>query len=621
MKCSAYRSLGHVALAFDTAEQALAILRRVNAPPEQIAEALKQFGNVLSLQGESVRSKQYYEEALALISKQHLRLYSVICNDLGVAHMRLGELDQAATYLEQTRSGYLKLHSEGPLARSMINLALIYYHKGEFDLAMDEVGEALRIAESASEPRILSTVLMNQAIVQRALRAYAESESSASRALELARQILDLKLIAESTNALGNAYRKLGETSKADVLLNQAVIEAEDSGQKYIAACYHISLGKVYCQVGSYPEAQQHLTRAEELLTQLNSPRRVAESKLYLAAICYRTGRLKETLEILTLVADLVSELGYDGFLLADGDEVVDVLRFGVAKRVGGDTFTRLVRWLTESPVNQEEFDEVHAREGEFARFPSLRAFSFGHPRVILDTYEVTDSEWRSRKAKELFFFLLCNRQVHSNEKIVETLWPEVSADLSDSTLKTNIYRLRQALFFDCILAKESGYCINPDVTVDLDMAGFLSSIKLAADCTQSDQAREGHLKEVIELYQGPYLSGFSSEWCQELRADLELKYHAALMSLASSHACRGDFPGASALLEKVVAADPYHEEAQYQLISSYLAANEPFAALEQLRKYTKISLEELGANLPLGFADCHRRILALMPLSAGPVR
>ena len=69
----------------------------------------------------------------------------------------------------------------------------------------------------------------------------------------------------------------------------------------------------------------------------------------------------------------------------------------------------------------------------------------------------------------------------------MESLWPEASVDLSNSALKTNIYRLQQALFFDCILAKESGYCINPVVAVDLDMESFLSSVKLAADRRQSD--------------------------------------------------------------------------------------------------------------------------------------
>ena len=46
---------------------------------------------------------------------------------------------------------------------------------------------------------------MHQGMVQKALGAYTDSISSFSRALELARQNLDQRLIAEITEGLGNA--------------------------------------------------------------------------------------------------------------------------------------------------------------------------------------------------------------------------------------------------------------------------------------------------------------------------------------------------------------------------------------------------------------------------------
>jgi DNA-binding SARP family transcriptional activator len=155
--------------------------------------------------------------------------------------------------------------------------------------------------------------------------------------------------------------------------------------------------------------------------------------------------------------------------------------------------------------------------------------------------------------------FLLCSKRLVSNEEILEGLWPEVSFELSRSALKTNIYRLRQALFYDCTLAKESGYCINPDVPVEFDMESFLQSLNLAARHGTGSEAGERHLLKAIGLYKGPFLNGFNLEWCQGLRTDLELKYHTALTSLAAYRAIRGDFLQATELLEKVIAADPYN--------------------------------------------------------------
>jgi tetratricopeptide (TPR) repeat protein len=348
-------------------------------------------------------------------------------------------------------------------------------------------------------------------MIQQALGAHNDSLASSSHALEMSRQLLDQRLVAESTETLGSAYRKLGETSKAEVLLQQALLEAEESGQKYIAAIYRISLGKLYCQQGSYLQALEHLRLADAQLTGLESRRRMAEIRLYQAAIYYRTSKLKDAKEYLTQVADLVSQVGYDGFLLADGGEVLDVLRFGAVKRVGGEAFTRLAGRLSDNPWPEETSTVTSFGIGRRSSFPTLRVFGFGNPRVVLDIHEVADSEWRSRKAKELFFFLLCNQQVLSNEQITESLWPDVSLDLSGSALKTNIYRLRQALFYDCILAKDSGYCINPEVQIEFDKENFLQNLRWAVGRQQDNEVRGGYLSKAVELYQGPFLNGFHS--------------------------------------------------------------------------------------------------------------
>jgi ATP/maltotriose-dependent transcriptional regulator MalT len=174
-KSTAYRRLGHLELAEKAAGEGLSILHGINCCPEHVAEAFKQLGNVCHARGDYLRAKGNYEASLALISKEHLRLFSLICHDLGVACMGLGDLDQAAMYLEEARTGLLKLGSYGPLADALVNITLIYYHKGEFDLALDEVSEALRIAQAAGYPRVVAMALMNQSIVQRALGAYSDS--------------------------------------------------------------------------------------------------------------------------------------------------------------------------------------------------------------------------------------------------------------------------------------------------------------------------------------------------------------------------------------------------------------------------------------------------------------
>ena len=620
-KSTVHRFLGHLDLAVSAAQNGLALLEGTDCSTEYIAEAHRQLASSLATQGALDLGKHHFRAALEIAREDNLRLYSLICDGLAVALIEQGQLDEAAVYLEQARAGWLKLGSEGALAETLINLALAYCHKGEFELAFEEASEALRVAELSGYPRVMAAALSRQATVQLALGAYEDALASTSRALGMARELLDQRLVGESTANIGDCYWKMGETSKATLLLTQALLEAEHSDQQYIVATYHIVLGQLYCQEGSYDQASHHLNVGEEQFAEINSIRRIAEVNLYQAAISYRTGKLSDALERLGQVARLTSELGYDGFLLADGVEVLDVLRFGAARRVGGETFIRLVARLTETPLQVEGPDGIFSDTDRPARLPALRAMGFGRPRVLLDSHTIGDVEWRSRKAKEVFFILLCNKRVMSNEELTEALWPEASAGLSDSALKTSIYRLRQAVFYECILAQDTGYRINPAVPIQFDTDDFEEHLRLATQARQEVAAREEHLVKAIELYEGPFLNGVYSEWCQSFRTDLELKFHTALMNLAEYHSARGDFLQSAELLAKVIESDPYNEEAYYRLVGAYIEANEPLTAFENLRKFARLCREELGIQLPQRFGHHHDMILSRVPRRPDTVR
>lgn len=606
-KSTAYRRLGHLDLSVKSAETGLEILERVGASNEDIAEAHRQLASALATQGKLDLGKRHYQAALDIAAKDNIRLISQVYSDLGTVCIELGLFDEAAVHLEQARAGWLKLGSDGPLAQCLVNVSLIYFHNAEFDLALEEVNEAVRLSEVAAYPRVLALALMNQGIIQLALGSFDDSIESSSRALEMARKLLDQRLVGESTNTLGEGFRKLGETSKAATLLNQALLEAQHSGQEYITAIYHISLGKVYCQEASYERAHEHFNCAKGLFEELNSNNRLAEINLFQAEIFYRTGNLDDTREHLAAASRLISEQGIDGYMLMDGREVLDVIGFGAARRIGGETFVRLTARLMENSSADEESRDAQPNRGKLA---ALQAYGLGAPRVVLGSHQVRDVEWRSRKARELFYFLLCNQRPTNNEEILDALWPEASVNFSDSVIKTNVYRLRQALFYDCVLVSDTGYRINPAVQVEFDVAEFQSLLGQAGRLDADDQEREELLRRATGLYQGPFLHGCYSDWCVDLRNDLELNYHMALQTLAEYHTERSHFVESNELLKKVIDGDPYNEEAQFRVIENYLRANEPLPAMEHLRRYAKLCREDLGIQLSRRFAECQEKIL-----------
>jgi two-component SAPR family response regulator len=248
---------------------------------------------------------------------------------------------------------------------------------------------------------------------------------------------------------------------------------------------------------------------------------------------------------------------------------------------------------------------------------PGLRAYALGEGKVWLDNHEVAEGEWRSKKAKELFYYLLTRKSLASNEEIIESLCPDDSLEISSSWLKTTVYRLRQALFFDCIEAHGAGYRINPAVSVEFDLEEFRKYLKLAGAREVGREERQQHLSKAVALHAGPFLGEYDNEWCDELRSEVEAKYQAALMNLAACQTASGNFRQAIELLEEVIASDPWDEEAQYQCIQNYIYCEDPYLALQQLRRFARLSAKELGRNLPPRFFECHQRIQHLMPKSA----
>lgn len=86
-KSTSYRRLGHFDQAVQTAEEGLSVLKGLDCLPEHVAEGHKQLGDAFNSQGEYDRAEQSFLTGLALISKENLRLFSLICNDLGVTYL------------------------------------------------------------------------------------------------------------------------------------------------------------------------------------------------------------------------------------------------------------------------------------------------------------------------------------------------------------------------------------------------------------------------------------------------------------------------------------------------------------------------------------------------------
>jgi len=228
-----------------------------------------------------------------------------------------------------------------------------------------------------------------------------------------------------------------------------------------------------------------------------------------------------------------------------------------------------------------------------------VKGFAFGKVQVLLNSIPITDNAWRSKKAKELIFYLLWEGRPILKDRIIEEFWPESPKDRGNEVLHTTVYRVRQALVREAVLYEEGCYSLGPAVEWEFDATKFLDLLNEAASKPRDTLDRVSVLRKALLLYQGPFLEGFFSEWCSLPRFTLENHYTRALAELSTYEALQGNYHEAIRLSEQITKVDEFQEEAWRNQIRYYILSGDRMSALRAYRLYAKVVREELGIEPP----------------------
>jgi two-component SAPR family response regulator len=222
-----------------------------------------------------------------------------------------------------------------------------------------------------------------------------------------------------------------------------------------------------------------------------------------------------------------------------------------------------------------------------------------------------------------LFYFLLSHPSwVHRNE-IIAALWPDYSEARGSSVLRTTAYRLRKAMYDECLIRENSYFRLDPGGQFWLDAAEFERLVQEVQTTDLSEDERRERLKQAVQLYRGDFLKGVDGEWCENTRVKLESYYLTAVMSLADEQFARGQYADAARAAQRALEADPYHEDALALLLESLVYSGERIAALEQFRLFADRLKGDLDEEPSPRLQRIARRIRSLQsPTSeAAPAR
>ena len=210
----------------------------------------------------------------------------------------------------------------------------------------------------------------------------------------------------------------------------------------------------------------------------------------------------------------------------------------------------------------------------------------------------------RTRKDRALLAYLaLSEGRRHNRSRLAELLWGDVAGDPRQS--------LRQSLMG----IAHAGLALDArrdDVRLDPAL--------LTVDALEVRRLLEGDtippLERAVGLYQGPLLEDLGSiapafdDWLTVERERLAATLVDAHRRLLDLYAAAGKPERAIAAASRLVAGDPYREEARCELMLLYAECGHTPAAIAQYDAYAALLRKELGAEPGETAQEIHRLLI-----------
>lgn len=224
----------------------------------------------------------YWEEAIRLLeqaaiaaqaaqtSEKELAV-SKFAGDAATIRMMRGEYDEAKRTYQQALTAFRKLGSEGNVAASLHNLAMLAQDQGEIEEAQRLYDESLEIKKRLGDQNLIASTLHElgrlagvQGKIEEARRLYNES-------FEIEKKLGNESGIAVTLHALANIERDQGELVEARRLYEESLGITERLGDKNNLAQIFYNMGLLAEKEGDRIEATRLLREAFIIFEKLKS--------------------------------------------------------------------------------------------------------------------------------------------------------------------------------------------------------------------------------------------------------------------------------------------------------------------------------------------------------------
>lgn len=224
-----------------------------------------------------------------------------------------------------------------------------------------------------------------------------------------------------------------------------------------------------------------------------------------------------------------------------------------------------------------------------------------GAPSVERDGKPIPS--FKSRKVLALLAYLALVPGAHARSKLAGLVWSDVPEHKALDNLRFALWNLTETLGTTVLSADRLSVAWQANPEVWLDAQELLDPQLARADEHATLTPEMLDLRErVVALYRGDLLADLElagdalfNDWLQQIRACLRDTVVDALLLLTDEYERRREIPRALAALRKLLALDPWREEAHRRMMHLYAHSGQHSAALAQYEICQRALRDELN--------------------------
>ena len=583
-----------------TGNSTLSVTRHNHAESQRIK------GLALLGAGDTKSALPWLEEALHTCRELGFsKTIPILETELGVVHRRLGNPDLAARYYASALEAWKDAGNTSWKARLLNNLGLLYHKTGKLEEALSFLQESLNTAERSGYTSIQTNILISLGDLHTDLADQETAFDYYDQALTLATRLGNSSYIFYASLGQARLQRMGGESLLAIEELKQAEFSQVKMGT-YEKGLLNLELGCCWLQANKLEPAIVVLRDAVELFEKGDNQMELAVARLWLATA---TSVQFPGPAVESFHAVLPPQREWQ-------KPVPVVIHAGQAsiwlkKRGSSQIFKDVVlcRFFELAEQVHQSLPELikQATPVSIVSPPTLEILSFGEARVFRNKRLVSLSNWQTREARDLFFFLLQSPPM-TKERIALEFWPDISQARLKMRFKINIYRIRQAMGQDVILYADDKYYFNRDIQYSWDREKLDDLLQTPKDVDPIERLKI--VQQASEFCKSSYLADLDGEWTVHDRLRYQDIHQDLLVELAGLYLQVGDAGNCLEIAREVLRANPLLETAHRLAIQAHASLHDPAGMTLQFRKYQQVLMVELGLPPSLEMSKLYEKLL-----------